>query len=171
MKRTPLGTPVGVDDPLDVVERCDWVTQDGRCRFVIERPDADPRLASELAADDYRCPFVSEDREWADCDAFVSRDHGRRCIRCGLEERPIAHDPSARPLLESHHVAYPEADGTEITVTLCRWCHAKVHAGDARVDDDADPDPSATAELDRRRRREQEESFTTAADRRDRANR
>lgn len=166
MKRTPRGTPVGVDDPLSIVDRCDWVTQDGRCRLAIERPDAVPRLTSERRADDYRCPHVAE-RDWADCPGFASRDGGRRCVRCGLEARPLAHDAEARALLEEHHVSYPEIDGIEITVTLCRWCHAKVHAGDARVDDAAEPDPAAREEVARRRAIEREESFSTAADRRD----
>lgn len=166
MKRTPSGTPVGVDDPLEVVDRCDWVTQDGRCRMALERPDAEPRLTSERRADDYRCPHV-EASSWTDCVGFVSRDRGRRCARCGLEARPMAHDPSARSLLEEHHISYPDTEETEITVSLCRWCHAKVHAGDARVDDDADPDPAALDERNRRREIEREESFSTAAERRD----
>ena len=167
MKRTPRGTPVGVDDPLDVVDRCDWVTQDGRCRLALERPDVNHRFVTERRLDEYRCPFIEDERTWTDCEEFTSRDHGRRCARCGLEERPIAHDDSARALLERHHLSYAEADGTEITVVLCRWCHAKVHAGTARVDDPAEPDRAALAEVERRARLERAESFTTAADRRD----
>lgn len=166
MKRTPAGTPVGVDDPLDVVDRCDWVTQDGRCRLAIERPQSAPRLATDVATDGYACPHV-EERSWADCVGFASRDHGRRCVRCGLEDRPISHAEAGRSLLEDHHVAYPEADGVEVTVVLCRWCHAKVHAGDAVVDESAEPDPAAIEELERRRRLERAESFVTAAERRD----
>lgn len=167
MKRTPDGTPVGVDDPLDVVDRCDWITQDGRCRLAITRPERDPDFAARRRREDYRCPYVDGDTPWAACDHFRSRDHGRRCVRCGLDARPNALDADARPLLEEHHLTYEAADGVEITVTVCRWCHAKIHAGDARLDDDAQPDRAALAERERRRRREREESFTTAAERRD----
>lgn len=168
MKRTPKGTPVGVDDPLEVVKRCDWVTQGGRCRFAIQRPEASPAFAAERRRDEYRCPFVDEDQDWSECEEFTSRDRGRRCVRCGLEARPNRLDSSDRSLLEEHHIAYEDVDGTEITVTLCRWCHAKVHAGDARIDDEAEPDREAIEELTRRKRQEQEESFSTAAERLDR---
>lgn len=167
MKRTPQGTPVGVDDPMEVVDRCDWVTQSGRCRLVLERPAAHPQLTSEVRADDYRCPFAG-DETWTACPGFTSRDGGRRCVRCDLEDRPHAHDPDARSLLEEHHVAYPDTDGTEVTVSLCRWCHAKVHAGTARVTDDAEPDEAALAELTRRLQAEHAESFAPASERRDR---
>ena len=167
MKRTPKGTPVGVEDPLDVVTRCDWVTQDGRCRLALERPDANPRFITERRLDDYRCPFTDEAREWTDCEEFVSRPRETRCARCGLEERPLAHDDATRSLLEHHHVAYPEADGVEITVVLCRWCHARVHTGDARIDESVDPPAAALAELQRRKQLEQSEAFTTAAERRE----
>ncbi|GGL70672.1 DUF7097 family protein [Halocalculus aciditolerans] len=54
----------------------------------------------------------------------------------------------------------------EITVFLCRWCHAKVHGSWARVDDDASPDPEALAEAEGRRSEELDElGFETAADR------
>jgi hypothetical protein len=56
----------------------------------------------------------------------------------------------------------------EITVALCRWCHAKVHGSFARIDDDASPDPEAIAEREGRRTREREESaFETARKRYD----
>ncbi|WP_096390841.1 DUF7097 family protein [Halopenitus persicus] len=59
-----------------------------------------------------------------------------------------------------------EAGPHEITVSLCRWCHAKVHRSIARIDDDASPDPDAIAERERRRSAEQAElSFTSARDR------
>lgn len=168
MKRTPNGTPVGVDDPLAVVNRCDWVTQDGRCRLAIERPETDPSFAEDRRQDSYRCPFIEADRAWTDCSEFTSREHGRRCARCGLDARPNLLDPRDRSLLETHHVAYEAVDDMEITVTLCRWCHAKVHAGDARIDDDAEVDPAALEEVERRERREARETFTTAAERRER---
>ncbi|MFW5905564.1 MAG: DUF7097 family protein, partial [archaeon] len=56
--------------------------------------------------------------------------------------------------------------GHEITVTLCRWCHAKVHNSWARIDDDVNPDPQAIAALERRRSNELSElGFETAANR------
>lgn len=54
----------------------------------------------------------------------------------------------------------------EITVALCRWCHAKVHNGWARIDDDVQPDPEAIAEQESRRSTELAETgFSTAAER------
>ncbi len=54
----------------------------------------------------------------------------------------------------------------EITVALCRWCHAKVHAGWARIDDDAEPDAEAIAQREARRSEELSEAgFSTAAER------
>ena len=62
-----------------------------------------------------------------------------------------------------------DADDTpshEITIGLCRWCHAKVHRGFARVDDDANPDPEAIAERESRRGAELGEfGFSTARER------
>ena len=61
-----------------------------------------------------------------------------------------------------------DAGPHEITVGLCRWCHAKVHGSIARVDDDASPDPDAIAEREHRRETERSESaFETASDRYD----
>lgn len=54
----------------------------------------------------------------------------------------------------------------EITVLLCRWCHAKVHNSWARIDDDVGPDPEAIARREERRTRERAElDFESAADR------
>ena len=76
-----------------------------------------------------------------------------------------------RPLLEEHHLSYASEGETlshEITVYLCRWCHAKVHKSWARIDDDVNPDPEAIAEAEGRRSREQvEAAFETAAERYD----
>ena len=56
----------------------------------------------------------------------------------------------------------------EITVFLCRWCHAKVHDSWARVGDDVSPDPEAVAAREQRRARQQRElGFETAATRQD----
>jgi hypothetical protein len=188
MKRTPNDTPVGVDDPYDHVERCDHLTDDGRCRFAFDHPERDPGFARERREDGYRCPVVSEGAsagevsrssepkrdpdgwDWADCPHFRSRTDGRECVRCGLEERRMAHT-SDRPLLEEHHLSYSgdETTGHEITVILCRWCHAKVHGSWARIDDDAAPDSEALAEREGRRDRELDEvGFESAADRYDR---
>jgi len=171
MEETPRGTPVGVDDPYAVVERCDHLTDDGRCRFAAEHARAAPAFARERRADGLRCPAADPEGEWgwADCPQFRSREHPRECRRCGLEERRVAHSDE-RPLLEEHHLSYPEGETDhEITVALCRWCHAKVHNSWARVDDDASPDPEAVAAREQRRSRELEElGFDSAAERADR---
>ena len=208
MEKTPRGTSVGVDDPYAFVERCDHVTDDGRCRYAVEHAQHDPAFAAARRAEDLRCPAADyearraseqstgereratsdasgsdsragETREtsdpgdgewaWADCPHFRARQHDRECVRCGLEERRRAHD-GERPLLEEHHLEYPGDDrrelSHEITVYLCRWCHAKVHQSWARVDDDASPDPEAIAAAEGRRSEELEETaFSTAAER------
>lgn len=80
-----------------------------------------------------------------------------------------------RPLLEEHHLSYRDGGaggedlGHEITVYLCRWCHAKVHSSWARITDDVAPDPEAIGAREGRRDRELEElGFQTAAERTDR---
>jgi len=188
MAKTPSGTSVGVEDPYDHVDRCDHCTDAGRCRFAVEQGDRDPEFADARSRDDFRCPVVGDLEaegltgpwEWADCPHFRCRDRDRECQRCGLEERRMAHDDE-RPLLEEHHLSYAadaaageaaESGSTdddsshEITVFLCRWCHAKIHDSWARVGDDASPDPEAIAEREGRRSREQAElGFQSAADR------
>jgi hypothetical protein len=167
MERTPTGTPVGVDDPYDHAGRCDHLTDDGRCRFALERAGDDPAFAAERRAAEYACVAADEDADWRDCPHYRATTDGRACRRCGLEDVRLAHD-DARPLLEEHHLSYgsSEEPGHEITVALCRWCHAKVHAGRARVDEDADPDEAALAAREERRAAEREEfGFRTAADR------
>ena len=217
MERTPTGTPVGVDDPYAHADRCDHLTDDGRCRFALERAgdsggrcppsSAEPRSASNRTqsgdseehspsgsrpetddsrpsagddhafvaarrADDYDC-VVAGDADWSDCPHYRSTTDGRECRRCGLDEVRMAHE-DARPLLEEHHLSYGGGgrDGNgddpahEITVALCRWCHAKVHAGWARIDDDVNPDAEAIAAREERRSKEQAElGFRTAAER------
>lgn len=183
MEETPEGTPVGVDDPYEHVDRCDHLTDDGRCRYALERvagdrppegaPDADggSEFVRERRADDFACPVVDPDGGWSwrDCPEFRARSHDRECARCGLEEVRMAHD-GGRPLLEEHHLSYADGGSTdhEITVCLCRWCHAKVHGSWARIDDDAAPDPEAIAAREQRRSRELDElGFESAADRYD----
>lgn len=168
--KTPKGTSVGVDDPYAFVERCDHLTDDGRCRYAVEHGQHDPEFARERQADDLRCPAADPhgEWEWSDCPHFRSRQRNRECLRCGLEERRVPGE--ARPLLEEHHLSYrgePEADMEhEITVYLCRWCHAKVHNSWARVDDDVGPDAEAIAAAEERRSRELDETaFSTAAER------
>jgi hypothetical protein len=168
MERTPAGTPVGVDDPYAHADRCDHLTGDGRCRFALERAD-DSEFVAARRADDYDC-VVAGDCEWRDCPHYRSTTDSRECRRCGLEEVRLAHE-GARPLLEEHHLSYGQGDepGHEITVSLCRWCHAKVHAGWARIDDDASPDTEALAAREDRRSTEQAEfGFRTAAEREER---
>ncbi|WP_323191781.1 hypothetical protein [Halostella sp. PRR32] len=122
----------------------------------------------ESAVDSARSP--GGDWAWADCPHFRSRNSDRECIRCGLDERRMAHSDE-RPLLEEHHLSYSQAGDTlshEITVYLCRWCHAKVHQSWARVTDDASPDTAAIAAKEERRSKEQSElGFESAADRYD----
>ncbi|POG53671.1 DUF7097 family protein [Haloferax marisrubri] len=178
MERTPTGTPVGVDDPYDHAGRCDHLTSDGACRLAREYADRDPAFARERARADYDCVAAAEGCDFRDCPHYASTTSGRECIRCGLEEVRMAHDSTARPLLEEHHLSYGgrggdgdgDGDGDEpsheITVALCRWCHTKVHKSFARIDDDASPDVEALAEREGRRTKELDElGFQTARDR------
>jgi len=172
MERTPTGTSVGVDDPYAHAGRCDHLTSDGRCRFALEHTGGDPAFVADRRDDDYDCLAAGDD-DWRDCPHYRSTTDGRECRRCGLEEVRIAH-ADTRPLLEEHHLSYGGDDGDgdpahEITVALCRWCHAKVHAGWARIDDDVNPDAEALAAREERRSKEQAEfGFRTAAERDDR---
>ena len=171
MERTPSGTSVGVDDPYEHAGVCDHLTGDGNCRYAFEFPEHDPAFASDRRAEEFACPVVSDqgDWDWRDCPHFRSRSNGSECARCGLEELRNLQD-GERPLLEEHHLSYPDAESLdhEITVHLCRWCHAKVHNSWARITDDAGADPEALAEREGRRSRELEElDFRSAADRRD----
>ena len=191
MEETPDGTPVGVDDPYEVAGLCDHLTDDGRCRFALDHAGVDPEFAEERAADDYAC-HVGDDGDWPDCPHYRWTTTADECRRCGLEEIRLAHDDS-RPLLEEHHLSYADADAGsdpavmtdrdatpadtggdaetvaaahELTVALCRWCHAKVHNSFARIDDAVDPDPEAIAEREQRRAAETEElGFQSARDR------
>lgn len=172
---TPTGTPVGVADPYDAVDRCDHLTDRGRCRLAIEQPDLAPAFARDRARDDYRCPAADPAGEWAwrDCPQLTARARPAECARCGLPERRMAHDDD-RPLLQEHHLMYPDdtrlQGSHEISVALCRWCHAKIHHSWAGLDDDVSPDPEAIAALEGRRSRELDElGFRTAAERRDRS--
>ena len=171
MERATGGTPVGVDDPYAHVERCDHVTDDGRCRAAFERSHGNPPFWDELAERDYVCPIVADDGAFRDCPTFRSTATDKQCRRCGLEERRQALDGYARPLIEAHHLAYADGMGDlnhEITVSLCRWCHAKVHRSWARVTDDVAPDPEAIGAREERIAREANEfAFQSAARRRD----
>ena len=189
MKETPSGTSVGVDDPYDHAGLCDYLTDEGKCRYAFEHPEQDPEFARERREDDLRCPAADPDSEalcaskrssgersdprdgdwnWEECPHYRCQNRDRECVRCGLEERRMAHSDE-RPLLEEHHLSYAgegETLGHEITVYLCRWCHAKVHKSWARIDDDVNPDAEAIAEKEDRRSRElSEASFESAADR------
>lgn len=186
MKKTDKDTTVGVDDPYEHVERCDFLTDEGTCRFAVEHGDRDPGFANERRREDYRCPVAGDPDaaepdgpwDWEDCPHFRCRQRNRECLRCGLEEQRMAHADD-RPLLEEHHLSYrgdrSDRSGRvgengslahEITVYICRWCHAKVHRSWARIDDDINPDPEAIAECERRRGRQAEElDFDSAADR------
>jgi len=164
MERTPDGTPVGADDPYEVAGVCDHLTDDGRCRFALERAGDDPSFAAERRADGYRC-HVGEDGRWAKCPHYRWTTDADECRRCGLEDVRLAGE-DARPLVEEHHLSYGDGDGHEITVALCRWCHAAVHESVARIDDDVTPAVEAIAERERRRGRELSElAFDTALER------
>ncbi|MFP8956851.1 hypothetical protein ACLI4Y_08985 [Natrialbaceae archaeon A-CW3] len=194
MEKTPRGTSVGVDDPYAFAGVCDYLTGEGRCRYAYDHYQHDPEFARERAAEDYACLVVDPEAgfesgcggcssaansddlpEWGACPHFRSRNHDRECVRCGLEERRIASEHTGadgtgvRPLLEEHHLSYARDGRTlshEITVYLCRWCHAKVHGSWARITDDVAPDPEALAAQEGRRSRELEETaFETAAER------
>ena len=169
MEKTPKGTSVGVDDPYATVDVCDHLTDDGRCRYAAEHGHHDPAFARERHAADLACPVVADEWTWADCPHFRARQRTHECVRCGLEERRMAHS-TERPLLEEHHLEYPDDDrralAHEITVYLCRWCHAKVHSSWARIDDDVTPDPEAIAEAEGRRSKERTEfEFQPASER------
>jgi len=189
MEKTEAGTTVGVADPYAYVDRCDHCTDEGRCRFAVEHGERDPEFADELRGRDFRCPVVGESDtsgptgpwDWADCPHMRARNRDRECVRCGLEARRSAHTDE-RPLLEEHHLSYAEGSRSEgastadddarpsheITVFLCRWCHAKVHDSWASLDDPASPDSEALAAREERRSREQAElEFASAADRRE----
>ncbi len=174
MKKTPAGTSVGVADPYELVERCDYLTDDGRCRYAIEYGEHDPEFVRERRTDEFHCPVVTDEGpewHWKDCPHFRARNRSRECVRCGLDERRVAH-LEKRPLLEEHHLSYADdsekTTSHEITVFLCRWCHAKIHTSWARIDDDANPDTEALAAREGRRTREQEEfDFSSAAERRE----
>jgi len=180
MEKAPGGTSVGVSDPYDHVDRCDFVTDEGKCRWAREHGHHDPEFANARSAEAFRCPAAvgasgdpdEAEWDWGDCPHFRCRNRDRECLRCGLEEHRNAHDDS-RPLLEEHHLSYSESAveddlGHEITVFLCRWCHAKVHNAWARINDDAGPDPEAIAEQEGRKSQEHSElGFTSAAERYD----
>jgi hypothetical protein len=170
MEETPQGTPVGVDDPYEHAGPCDFLTDEGRCRYAAENAGHDRVFARERRDDDLRCPAADPagEWEWADCPHYRSTASERACVRCGLDARPDAHS-EARPLLEEHHLSYRSGQAElshEITILLCRWCHAKVHDSWARVGDDVSPDPEALAAAEGRRSKELAEmSFRTAAER------
>ncbi|MFW5939850.1 MAG: DUF7097 family protein [Halolamina sp.] len=183
MEETPDGTPVGVDDPYAVAGRCDHLTGDGRCRYALDHAGADPGFSAERRADDYACVVGDteaaatdgESPDWSCCPYYRSTTESKECVRCGLEEVRLAHDQTARPLVEEHHLSYAGATDDEdpeptheITVGLCRWCHTKVHRSFARIDDDASPDPEALAEREGRRGEELSElGFRSANERRE----
>jgi hypothetical protein len=169
MEKTPAGTSVGVDDPYAVAGRCDHLTDDGRCRYALQYAGNDPEFAASRRADDYACVAAEEDCDWRDCPHYRWTPRDRECVRCGLAEVRLAHE-DARPLLEEHHLSYGDGSATshEITVRLCRWCHAKVHDSFARIDDDAAPDPEAIAAREQRRGKEMDEmGFSSARERYD----
>lgn len=168
MERATGGTPVGVDDPYAHVERCDHLTDEGLCRAAVTRSHGNPPFWDRLADREYCCPVVDDEWAFAECPTFRSTTDGGRCRRCGLEERRDLLSDDRRPLIEEHHLAYADGRGEtnhEITVSLCRWCHAKVHQSWARITDNAAPDTEAIAAREQRLAREQQAAeFTPAAE-------
>jgi hypothetical protein len=171
MEETPSGTPVGVDDPYEYAGRCDHLTDDGRCRLALDaardRQTAPRAFVDARQRDGFAC-VAAGDAEFNDCEHYRATTDGRECARCGLEALPLTdRETGRRPLVEEHHLSYPDAATShEITVGLCRWCHAKVHDSWARVDDDAAPDPEAVATREERRSRVLTEGFEPASERR-----
>lgn len=169
---------VGVEDPHQFVDRCDFLTE-GRCRFAVAHSDVDPTFARERRAEEFRCPVAGDPDEsgptgpwdWADCPHFRCRNHDqdRTCVRCGLDE---LRGNGEQPLLEEHHLSYDGPESHEITVSLCRWCHATVHDSWGRLADDVTPSQAAIAEREQRRAHQQAElAFESARDRTDRSDR
>ncbi len=175
MKKTPKGTPVGVDDPYIYVDKCDHLTGEGLCRLILENRDVEGSFQVELERGDYVCPVVEQKWKWENCPYFRYRANQKRCARCGLEERLNAHDNS-RPLLERHHLSYAgervgggEQMDHEIIVILCRWCHAKVHKSGARINDEVEPDRKALEMMEERKSAEMNETkFESARERHNR---
>ena len=170
MEETPSGTPVGVDDPYDHAGRCDHLTDDGRCRLALDaaqgRRSAPRAFVAARRREAFAC--VAADGDFRDCEHYRATTDGRECARCGLASLPLVdRERGRRPLVEEHHLAYPDGEtGHEITVGLCRWCHAKVHDSWARVDDDVGPDPEAVAAREERRSHVLTEEFEPASERR-----
>ena len=170
MEKTPRGTSVGVDDPYAVADVCDHLTGDGRCRYALDRAGEDTAFVAARRQAGYHCVAADPEVAFRECQKYRSTTTGRQCIRCGLEEVRIAGETGARPLLEEHHLSYHDSQaetGHEITVSLCRWCHAKIHTSFARIDDDARPTVAAIAAREERRSREQAELRFTPASRRE----
>ena len=171
MKKTPLGTSVGVDDPYAVAGVCDHLTDDGRCRYALDRAEQDSSFVATRRQAGYSCIAADPSVPFRECSKYRSTTTGRACVRCGLQELRIAGQAAARPLLEEHHLSYHDATaetGHEITVSLCRWCHAKIHTSFARIDDDARPAIAAIAAREERRALENAElAFTPASERDD----
>ncbi len=171
MEKTEAGTSVGVADPYEHVDRCDHLTDDGQCRFAVEQADQDRSFARDRRRSDYACPVVDPDGDWDwhDCPHFRSREHQRSCVRCGLTEVRLGTEDT-QPLLEEHHLSYADAEAGElaheITVSLCRWCHARVHNSWASISDDVNPPTEALAAKEQRRSKEAKElEFRSAAER------
>lgn len=163
-----------------------------RCPVVENDSYHSPSVADDATDPGRDDPDSSEAWTWRDCPHYRSRAHGHECVRCGLRERRVV--GNERPLLDEHHLSYADSPAAvsenrsekgrdesrmndeneseashEITVLLCRWCHAKVHGSWARIDDDASPTTEAIAAREGRLTREHTESaFGTAAERRSR---
>ena len=88
MEKTDAGTSVGVEDPYEHVDRCDFLADDGRCRFAVEHGDRDPQFARERRQEEYRCPVAGDPDEtgptgpweWVDCPHFRSRASERPLV-------------------------------------------------------------------------------------------
>jgi hypothetical protein len=63
MEKAPGGSSVGVDDPYVHVERCDHVTDEGKCRWAVEQGHYDPEFADARSAEGFRCPAADPEGE------------------------------------------------------------------------------------------------------------
>ncbi len=156
-------TYVGVDDPYKYIDSCDYITQRGKCLFSFKNFSEDIEFSKNREFENFMCPVFEDRWSWSDCPHFKSLNYDDKCRRCGLKEIRMS---DQHPLIEKHHVLYPDkqkGNTHEITLPLCRWCHARIHNSGASIDDKVDP-PDEAVEIKEKRlkRQKQETDFSTA---------
>lgn len=156
-------TYVGVEDPFGYIDSCDYITQKGRCLFAFKKFGEDIEFSKDRKSEDFICPVFEDRWNWSDCPHFKSLNYDDQCRRCGLEEIRISNE---YPLIEQHHILYPDKEKGqthEITLPLCRWCHARIHNSEASIGDDVDP-PRKALEIKEKRlkKQKQETGFSKA---------